>query len=137
MQKLPYDGENGLRHLATNLGLEYKTHEYTFYSWQELFDFIKEQDENFTPWDSFPEGWVFEDINGFMVKYKTPTYRWWKRNRTILEKIQHKHEVKPVYAVQEDVILFGLLDKLEKEGKLTDMNILNVQDEFYKLRKEN
>ena len=137
MQKLPYDGENGLRHLATNLGLEYKTHEYTFYSWQELFDFIKEQDKNFTPWDSFPEGWVFEDINGFMVKYKTPTYRWWKRNRTILEKIQHKHEVKPVYAVQEDVILFGLLDKLEKEGKLTDMNILNVQDEFYKLKKEN
>lgn len=135
MQKLPYDGADGhcLRSVATDMGLEFKAHDYTFYSWQELFNFVKEQNNIFTPWEPFIEGWVFEDANGYMVKYKTPTYRWWKRNRSILEKMQHRHEVKPVYAAEEDVLLFELLDRLEKEGRLDTMNILDVQKEFYKL----
>lgn len=134
MQKTPYDGPDGIRALATRWGLEYKIHEYTFYAWQELFDFIREQDNIFTPWESFPEGWVFEDANGYMVKYKTPTYRWWKRNRTILEQIKHSHTIRPVYVREEDVILFGIFHMLENEGRLNAMNILDVQDEFYKLK---
>ena len=135
MQKLPYEGYKGLRAVANQLGLEYKTHEYTFYNWQELFDFIKQQDANFTPWENFLEGWVFEDANGYMVKYKTPTYKWWKRNRTILEKIQHRHEVKPIYTCEEDAILFNLLDRLQKENKLGAMNILDIQEAFYQIER--
>lgn len=134
LQKVPYDT---LQKLAHEMKLEYKTHEYTFYSWQELQSFIKEQDELFTPWNQFPEGWVFEDANGFMVKYKTPTYRWWKRNRTILEKMQHGSVVKPIYTCEEDVILFELLDHLQKENKLNGLNIINIQNEFYKTKKPN
>ena len=135
MQKLPYEGYKGLRSVANQLGLEYKTHEYTFYNWQELFDFIKQQDSNFTPWESFPEGWVFEDANGYMVKYKTPTYKWWKRNRTILEKMQHHHEVRPIYTCEEDAILFNVLDRLQKENKLGTMNILDVQEAFCQMER--
>lgn len=131
MEKLPY---SQMVRLAQELGLEYKNHDYTFYSWKELLQFVN--DQPFTPWDSFPEGWVFEDTNGFMVKFKTPTYRWWKRNRTILEKMQHNHTVKPVYACEEDVILFSVLDKMQKENRLAMANILDVQNEFYKLKKD-
>ena len=134
MQKIPYDGANGhcLRSIASNMGLEYKTHEYTFYNWQELFDFIKQQDAHFTPWETFPEGWVFEDTTGYMVKYKTPTYRWWKRNRTVMERIQHNHETKPVYACEEDIILYNIMKRLKNEGRIEDMNIIQIQNEFYK-----
>ena len=131
MQKVPYDE---MVKIAVDMKLEHKIHEYTFYKWEELFRFIKEEQNKFTPYERFPEGWVFEDANGFMVKYKTTTYTWWKRNRSILEKIQHRHEVKPVYVYEEDVMLFGLLDRLEKEDRLDSMNILDVQQEFYRLR---
>ena len=131
MQKVPYET---MRQVAIQIGLEYKTHEYTFFSWQELHRFIKENDATFTPWESFPEGWVFEDANGFMVKYKTPTYKWWKRYRTVLERMQNNREVKPTYICQEDVILHGLLDKLQKENKLKSMTIPDLQNEFYKLK---
>lgn len=133
MQKLPYEGKNGLHALAMEIGLEVKNHDFTFNSWQELFDFIKEQDSIFTPWDKFIEGWVFEDANGYMVKYKTPTYRWWKQNRAIMEKAQHNHEIKPIYTCSEDVIFFGLLDKLKKENKLEFMKIIDIEEEFRRL----
>ena len=133
MQKLPYEGKNGLHALAMKIGLEVKNHDFTFNSWQELFDFIKEQDSIFTPWDKFIEGWVFEDANGYMVKYKTPTYRWWKQNRGIMEKAQHNHEIKPIYICSEDVIFFGLLDKLKKENKLEFMKIVDIEEEFRRL----
>ena len=129
IEKVPYDE---MVHTAREMGLEHKTHEYTFYSWKDLLQFVNEQP--FTPWKQFPEGWVFEDANGFMVKFKTPTYRWWKRNRTILEKMQHGSTVKPIYTCEEDVMFFGLLDKLQKEDKLKNMNILMVQNEFYKIK---
>ena len=134
MQKTPYEE---LRSFARETGLEYKTLEYVFQDWNELYRFIKTQESNFTPYEKFPESWVFEDANGFMVKVKTPTYRWWKRNRTFLEQMQHNRNVKPIYMVEEDVIFFGLLDKLQKEGKLPGMNILDVQEEFYKTKKKN
>ena len=134
MQKLPYDGADGhcLRSIASSMGLEYKTHEYTFYSWQELYNFIKEQEKIFTPWQAFHEGWVFEDTNGFMVKFKTQTYRWWKRNRTTMERIQHNHEVKPIYTCEEDIILYNVMKQLKNENRIDDMNIIQVQQEFYK-----
>ena len=130
MQRVPYEE---MLTIANEIGLEHKIHEYTFYSWKELNNFMKEQETIFIPYDKFKEGWVFEDANGFMVKYKTQTYRWWKQNRSIMEKMQHNHTVKPVYINAEDVIFFGLLDKLQKENKLDMMNIINIEDEFRRL----
>ena len=130
MQRVPYEE---MLTIANEIGLEHKIHEYTFYSWKELNSFMKEQEAIFIPYDKFKEGWVFEDANGFMVKYKTQTYRWWKQNRSIMEKMQHNRTVKPVYIRAEDVIFYGLLDKLQKENKLNLMDIIKIEDEFKRL----
>ena len=127
-QCLPYEE---LKQVAKNIGLECKEKCYVFNSWNELYTFRKKLEEKFDPYDKdFIEGYVFTDAKGFMVKYKTPDYRWWKIGRTLLEKLQANHTVKAVYRNAEDIKLFALLHRLKDENKLDLMNILDVQDEF-------
>ena len=127
MKKAPF--EEVVR-LARELGLEHKIHTHTFNTWQELLTFIREENSKLTPKETFVEGWVFEDAEGRMVKFKTPTYWWWKDYRNVLERMQHRHEVRPVYRTEDDVKVFALLDFLEKEGKLDGMNILDVEEMY-------
>ena len=51
-------------------------------NWQEFEAFIDK-------WAAcaYIEGFVFEDSNGFMVKYKTPWYKNWKQARGVLQQV--------------------------------------------------
>jgi predicted kinase len=78
------------------------------------------------------EGFVFEDANGYMFKYKMPYYNFWKKMRGVKMQIQKGNH----YG-------YDKLDDLGKEiGKfmeikytqeqLTKMSIIDVRNDFYK-----
>lgn len=113
---------------ANLLGLESKTLEYTFNTWEELYAFKKLQDESY---DIKHEGWVFEDANGFMVKYKTRFYKFWKQMRAVKERLQQGNNVKKVFSTEHEVRVFNLLKSLNEQEKLKDMSIIDVEDIYY------
>lgn len=51
-------------------------------NWQEFETFIDKWAAR-----AYIEGFVFEDANGFMVKYKTPWYKNWKQARGVLQQV--------------------------------------------------
>lgn len=114
--------------IAENIGLDYKELEYTFNTWEELYKFKKQQDESYT---TQHEGWVFEDSNGFMVKYKTRFYKFWKQMRAVKERLQQGNNVKKIFSSENEVRVFNLLKKLNEENKLQDMSIIDVENVFY------
>ena len=121
---MPYDK---MVKVAKDIGLEYKTLEYEFANWEELYKFKKEWDSRFDPVSEFREGWVFVDANGLMVKYKTKDYSWWKSKRAILNSLNANHFVKPTYLDTHDIKIFELMNHLKDENKLAGMNIIEVR----------
>lgn len=118
--------------VANLIGVDYKKLSYTFNTWEELYGFIKEQDESY---DIRYEGWVFEDQNQFMFKYKTRFYKFWKQMRAVKERLQQGNNVKKIFSTEHEVRVFNLLKQLNNEGKLNDLSIIDVEDMYYSERK--
>ena len=114
--------------VAGLLGVKSKELAYTFNTWEELYAFKKLQDESY---DIKYEGWVFEDANGFMVKYKTRFYKFWKQMRAVKERLQQGNNVKKIFSTEHEVRVFNLLKSLNEQGKLKDMSIIDVENEYY------
>lgn len=123
-QKLSYDE---LCIVAKKFNLEVKQLEYTFNSWQELYDFKHKQDISY---DVRHEGWVFEDQNGFMTKYKTRFYNFWKFIRGVKQSLQGRHEVRKSFQTKEEVQAYNILKRFTPE-ELQAMSILDIEDIFY------
>ena len=114
--------------IANDLQLEHKKLSYVFDNWEDLYLFKKKQDESYV---SQYEGWVFEDSNGFMVKYKTRFYKFWKQMRAVKERLQQGNNVKKIFSSENEVRVFNLLKSLNAEDKLKDMSIIDVEDMYY------
>jgi tRNA splicing ligase len=73
---------NTLLDVAGHFGLYCKILSKVIANWQEFEVFIDK-------WAARAniEGFVFEDADGFMVKYKTPWYRNWKQARGVLQQV--------------------------------------------------
>ena len=129
-QKLPYDE---LKQIAVSFGLEYKELVKTFLSWDELWQFKKMQDKSINPnSQDWHEGFVFEDVNGFMVKYKNPNYRFWKNLRSILERLQKDREVKmPETEHKEARDIVALMLDLKRKNQINDLSILDIQQKYW------
>ena len=117
--------------VAKEIGVCHKQIEKEFTNWDELYSYRKQLDKTLNPLtNDFIEGVVFVDSNNFMVKYKTPTYSWWKRKRSIMESLVANHNVKPVYIDQNDIKIFSFMNSLKNDGSLDSMNIIQVRDKF-------
>lgn len=114
--------------VASLLGVKSKELAYTFNTWEELYAFKKLQDESY---DIKYEGWVFEDANGFMVKYKTRFYKFWKQMRAVKERLQQGNNVKKIFSSEDEVRVFNLLKSLNEQGKLKDMSIIDIENIYY------
>lgn len=114
--------------VADLLNMEVKQIAYTFDNWEDFYAFKKAQDSSY---DIQYEGWVFEDVNGFMVKYKTRFYKFWKQMRAVKEKLQQGNNVKKIFSSEDEVRVFNLLKTLNAEDKLQDMSIIDVEDIYY------
>lgn len=118
---------NKLLEVGKKFNIEVKKLDYVFNSWEELYDFKHQKDENY---DDRIEGWVFEDVNDFKVKYKTRFYKFWKYMRGVKQSIQAKHVVKKTFKTKEEVMAYNILKRYTPE-QLTDMSIIDIEDIFY------
>ena len=96
-----------------------------FDNWEEFYSFFTSVEKNFT---IEHEGWVFEDANNFMLKFKTPFYKFWKQMRSVKERIMNEKEVKHTGNELADKVI----DFMVKKGGewLSDKSIIDVREEF-------
>lgn len=113
--------------LSKKLGVKVKQLEYTFNSWDELYVFKKEQDKNYSHGH---EGWVFVDSQGFMVKYKTNYYKFWKQMRKIKQDIEKGRELRKTFINEDEVRVINLMRTIPVEN-LQSMSIIDVEEMYY------
>ena len=123
------DSYRFVKQFAKEFNLEYKQLVVTLNSWEEFWKFKKDHDST-SPNAKNPsyEGFVFEDYNGFMFKYKLPFYRYWKGTRRYLESKQHNRDMKFVFKEERDVAVYEILKNIENAEGLT---IVDIEKMFY------
>ena len=128
MSRKPYAE---VRQISEDMGLNCKSVTNVFETWETLFEFVKEQDRSYV---IHYEGWVFEDANGFMVKFKSKFYRFWKRMREIKQAMEAGHTLKKSFTNEAEVRIYNLMKQLYMEGKLEGMSIIDVEEAYYALQ---
>lgn len=105
-------------------------------NWQEFEDFIE-------LWSISEclEGFVFEDANGFMVKYKTPWYKNWKLVRGILQQVWNGRDIYDIKDIYNKLSFYPDLIKIIPEyityvrnelGYDTCPNVIEFRDSYLK-----
>ena len=77
--------------VAGHFGLYCKVLSKVIANWQEFENFIDKWAAR-----AYIEGFVFEDANGFMVKYKTPWYKNWKQARGVLQQVWTGRDIETI-----------------------------------------
>ncbi|MBP3707142.1 MAG: metallophosphoesterase [Clostridia bacterium] len=101
-EHLPYEQ---LVDIATYLGItKVKEKCYTINNGTEMMTFISQiKNPTYKYKDKYIEGFVLEDSNSFMVKYKTPYYNFWKEMRKVCEKLRKEQDIDNVVIRTTDV----------------------------------
>lgn len=115
---------------AKNLNVKVKEKALVFNNWEEFNNWKTKFRSNKTKWDCRHEGYVFEDVNGFRVKFKSSFYIFWKQMRTVKEILQRGAANQKIYKTKEEVEVVKLLESIDKD-KLKDMSIIDVEDKYY------
>ena len=121
---LPY---NKLCEVADKFGLEYKHWFINVYNIKELNDTINGIDELHLN----IEGFVGVDENGFMFKYKTTYYKFWKHIRNLRDKILNGKILSGLNMVESEIVSY--MKKLHNEGLLVNMSIPEIRNGFNKI----
>ena len=96
-----------------------------FYTWEEFITFYNSVEKDF---NIQHEGWVFEDSNNFMLKFKTPYYKFWKQMRSVKDRIIAEKEVKHTGNELADKVINFMV---KKGGEwLSDKSIIDVREKF-------
>lgn len=123
---------------ALSIGVPFKSWSLMFDTWVEFYDWYK---NNHNSLDIKHEGYVFEDSNGFMFKYKSKYYNDWKYMRGIVESLAKGNDRRPIQRIlQENESLRAFYywvrdypNLTRKELKNTDIITLRkMQEEFAK-----
>ncbi len=113
---------------AKYFGLKCKQLEHTFVTWNEFYNFIKLQEISY---NCQHEGWVFEDSQKFMVKYKTKYYKLWKYMRSIKQKLEKNQNIKNIFKDENEVRVFNFMRSKPIE-ELASKSIIDISEEYYK-----
>ncbi|WRW34115.1 RNA ligase [Staphylococcus phage CF1] len=124
-----------LVYVAANIIGIYKnisTPHFSFSNWNDLFNFYKdlERDSSIAI-----EGFVFEDSNGFMLKYKTPYYNNWKYMRSLVESLSKGNlQRRPIQAIfQKDKTLTNFYYWAKQQDKeYLEKDIITLRNDYYK-----
>lgn len=76
------------------------------------------------------EGWVFEDTKGFMVKYKTQHYRFWKWMRSLKDKIVKKKQIPEGQLNDKAKKVVNFMQTFDIE-KLKTLSIIDIKELYY------
>jgi len=131
------DSYEELLKIGKELGLDVKEKVAVFNHWEEFYEFYKKilhHDYNLN--GEWIEGFVFEDMNKFMFKYKTYFYNKWKYRRGIKDAVaRQKDDNKPFnhgkLKSKEDVEFYGWLKQLDKDY-LKEVSIIALRNQWLK-----
>jgi tRNA splicing ligase len=128
-KKLPY---SDVRVTGFKFGFDYKTHVITIDNWQAFYDFYKQiSQEDFTLNGTPIEGFVFEDAEGYMLKYKTYFYSFWKGFRKVTEKLVKGRDPRTMqFFTAEHNKVYTWLKDLPKEELTKD--IIQLRNMYYR-----
>ena len=118
---------NGLCKVASDYGFEVKKPLATLNNANELEFYLTNFDEKYK--DKI-EGAVFCDSNGWMYKYKTKYYKFWKEMRKIKDQMAKGHTVKQTYVDANWISFYKFLKGLTPEQLSKD--IISLRDEWTK-----
>ena len=117
-----------LEHIATLWDIEYKKLDVSFMNWEEFYRFYNDVKDDKS---IHHEGWVFEDANGFMFKYKTSYYRFWKFMRSIKDAIVKGRQIRQTFKDTYEVEVINFMRSLNVED-LDKMSVIDVRDKYLK-----
>ena len=140
-KKVPFDE---LCNIADELKLEHKSFVTALNNWNEFMSFYNEiSAEDYKYNGNYIEGFVFEDANKFMFKFKTPYYKEWKFLRGVMQSVQKRGYIAKTSCLvtpTENYFYGWLREKynFDKESFKWDCEngIVFMRSEFYKAMKE-
>ena len=119
---------NELVDVASYFGLQHKHWICDVHNMQQLVDAMKEVDD----WNI--EGFVAVDSKGFMFKYKTPYYKYWKYIRSLRDKILTGKELPEL--TNDVVQVVSYMKGLHSKGLLEGKSIPEIRFDFHKFVKD-
>ncbi|QQO38179.1 putative serine/threonine protein phosphatase [Staphylococcus phage LSA2308] len=128
MKKKDYDY---LKYVADEVGLQLKEKELEFASWEEFYKWYKDNNGSY---NILHEGYVFEDLKGFMFKYKSDYYKDWKYMRDIAYSLSQRRDVRPkqyILTRNPELRDFYYWAKM-KDSEELNKDIITLRDEFEK-----
>ena len=126
-EHIPYDDLIGV---ASALGVPLKQSELYFTKWEEFEDWKEAFTKGLSQWDCRHEGYVFEDANGFRVKFKSAFYKFWKQMRGVKDGIQSGRGNKKIYKTKEEIQVVKIMEAIPKDT-LKSLSIIDIEDKFY------
>lgn len=112
--------------IAAYFGFLHKEVLLPLYNATELEDFLKNFDNNY----ALIEGAVFEDANGYMFKYKTSYYKFWKEMRKLKDDFAKGRAPKKIYKDANWISFYKFLEKLTPEELNKDIITLRKEWEI-------
>lgn len=81
------------------------------------------------------EGWVFEDKNGFMFKFKTPFYKFWKYMRSMKDAIVKGRNIRQTFVTADETKVISFMRTIDLE-ELDKMSIIDVRKKYLERMKD-
>ena len=128
-RKMPY---TMLNRFAQDLGVKCKELCTQFNTWEEFKSWYHEIDKNN---NTQIEGFVLEDQNRFMVKYKTKFYKFWKSMRSLKEKMQSNKCIRPSFSNETEIRVYNYMRTLTPE-ELKSKSIIDIRKEYLDTNKQ-
>ena len=128
-----YDYED-LKAIGQALNVPVKEKALVFNNWEE-FEEWKDKFRHENQWDCKHEGYVFEDQNGYRVKFKSSYYLFWKKMRALKDALAGGRTNTKTYKTKEEIQVIKLMEELGRD-KLKEMSIIDVEDMFYERYKD-
>ncbi len=121
-----------VKEVAEKFGLTPKQHVYTFDNYDEFYDFTcMVEQEDYQLDGKYVEGFVVEDSNNFMVKFKTEYYKLWKFMRSLKERMASNHTIDTAWLYTADQNrIYAFLKKYEPE-ELRVKSIIELRKEYF------
>ena len=119
-----------LFNISCDLQVHLKKKELEFNNWEEFEEWKDKFRQGLTQWDCKHEGYVFEDQNGYRVKFKSSFYNFWKQMRALKDVLAGGRTNKKVYKTKEEIQVVKLMEELGRD-RLKEMSIIDVEDMFY------
>jgi len=119
-----------LKTIGQALNVPVKEKALVFNNWEEFEEWKDKFRQGLSQWDCKHEGYVFEDQNGYRVKFKSSFYNFWKQMRALKDVMAGGRTNKKVYKTKEEIQVVKLMEELGRD-RLKEMSIIDVEDMFY------